>query len=90
VSPPLRSIREIRRALLAQPGITALPVCGACQREVQPRDFGREFCKPCEAERTEASVYFQAQLDATLGHESPAPEYPMFDHDDGRPFPEAD
>jgi hypothetical protein len=87
-SPPISA--AFRRKLLAQPGITGLPVCGACGREVQPRDFGREHCKACEAERAEASDYFQAELDATLADAPIPPASPMFDHDDGRPFPEAD
>lgn len=67
-----------RRKLLAKPGITKLPVCDACQREVQPRDFGHEFCRACEAERAEAAVYFQAQLDATLSDVPVPPAEPMF------------
>jgi hypothetical protein len=90
VSAPLRSMREIRRRLLAQPGITALPVCPWCGKQVPAKAWGREACQACESERTEASAYFQAQLDATLADEQSAPTEPMFDHDDGRPFPEAD
>jgi hypothetical protein len=83
--PPISA--AFRRKLVAQPGLTALPVCGACGREVQPRDFGREHCKACEAERAEASAYWQAQIDATLADEPPPPTEPMFDSADaGKPF----
>ncbi len=79
--------RAFRRRLLAQPGITPLPTCAACQRQVQPKDFGREYCRRCEAERAEASVYFQAQLDATLNPEPPTPEFPIFGGPEAaRPF----
>ncbi len=71
-------VARLRRKLLAQPGITRLPVCGACQREVQPREFGREYCKACEAERAEVSAYWQAQIDATLADEPSPPAEPMF------------
>jgi hypothetical protein len=77
--PPLSA--AFRRAIAAQPGLSPLPVCGACQRQVQPRDFGREHCKACEAERAEASAYFQAQIDATLANEPSPPAEPMFGSD---------
>ena len=82
MSTPLRTISAaFRRKLLAQPGITVLPVCAACQRQVQPRGFGRERCKPCEAERAEVSAYWQGQIDATLADEPPPPTEPMFGSD---------
>lgn len=78
---------RLQRRLLQESGITALPVCGACGRETEPRNFGREHCKPCEAERAEASAYFQAQLDATLANEPAPPAEPMFGSADAaKPF----
>ena len=77
----------VRRRLLARPGITALPVCGACGRQVQPRHFGKEFCQSCESERLEASEYFQRLNDETDWPVLPAPGYPMFDCPEAaRPF----
>jgi hypothetical protein len=88
VSVPLRGISAVfRRKLLAQPGIGALPVCGACNKQVRPRDFGREFCKACEAERAEVADYWQAQIDATLTNEPTRPAEPMLGSEEaGRPF----
>jgi hypothetical protein len=84
---PLPFSAAFRRAIAAQPGLSPLPVCGACQRQVQPRDFGREHCKACEAERAEAAIYFQAQLDATLADAPTPPTEPMFGSDEAaRPF----
>lgn len=57
----------LRRKLLAQPGITALPVCGACGAETTARNWGREFCRACEAERAEVSAEWDAQRDAEIG-----------------------
>jgi hypothetical protein len=85
---PLRALAaRLRRELLRRPGFTTLPTCGACQRQVQPQDFGREVCKACEAECAEASAYFQAELDATLADEPSPPAEPMFGSDDAaKPF----
>jgi hypothetical protein len=74
-------VARLQRRLLEQPGITRLPVCPWCGSEVAPESFGREACKPCEAERSEASAYFEAQLDATLSNAPPAPEHPIFGGD---------
>jgi hypothetical protein len=52
---------RIRRKLLERPGISPLPVCPACQKQVHARDFGRELCKPCEAERAAASEAWEAE-----------------------------
>jgi hypothetical protein len=71
-------VARFRRELLERPGFTRRPVCGAWQREVLPRDFGREFCKACEPERGEVSAYWQAQIDATLANEPSATAEPMF------------
>jgi hypothetical protein len=69
---------RLGRELLQRPGFTRLPVCGACGRETEPRNFGREFCKPCEGERAEVSAYWQAQIEATLAGEPSPPAEPMF------------
>ncbi len=82
-----RDLAAFRRRLLAEPGITPRPVCGACRREVEPRDFGREYCQPCEAERAEVSAYWQAQIEATQADEPVPPSEPMFDSEDAaKPF----
>ena len=89
MSAPLRPIREIRRRLLAQPSITAKPVCGACGREVQPRDFGREHCKACEAERAAVSEAWEAEryAEANPGAAFPLPSELMFGSDEAaKPF----
>jgi hypothetical protein len=51
----------LRRKLLAKPGFTYKPVCGACGRQTEPRDFGHEFCKACEAEREAMSLEWERQ-----------------------------
>jgi hypothetical protein len=52
---------RLRRELLQRPGFTRLPVCGACQRQVQPRDFGREHCKAGEAARAQVSAAWERE-----------------------------
>jgi hypothetical protein len=61
-----------------------------CQREVPPKVIQVGLCPSCKAERDEAAIYFQRLNDETDWPVLPAPEYPIFGHDDGRPFPEAD
>jgi hypothetical protein len=80
---------RLRRELLAK-GLTLKPTCEACGREVEPTQMRGTFCPSCKAERDEVSAYFQRLNDETDWPVLPAPAYPMFDHDDGRPFPEAD
>ncbi len=81
MSGPLRAISAaFRRKLLAQPSISALPVCGACGRETEPRNFGRQYCKPCEAERAAVSAEWDREQWA-LTHPNasfPRPADPMF------------
>lgn len=83
---------RLRRKLLQRPGFTRLPACSACGRETEPRNFGREHCKPCEAERAAVSEAWEAErwAEANPGASFPIPAEPMFDFDDGRPFPEED
>ena len=88
---PSAFVERLRRELLQRPGFTRLPVCGACGRETEPRNFGREHCKRCELERAEASVYFHGLLDATLADaladEPSPPAEPMFGSAEAeRPF----
>jgi hypothetical protein len=73
--------RAVQRRLLAQPSITARPVCGACSREVDPQDFGRAFCTACEAERARVSEEWDRQRDQDVGlnYHRPAPEHPALD-----------
>jgi hypothetical protein len=49
-----RWVRAVQRALLAQPGITELPRCGACARLMAPRDMCGEMCRDCHTERSTA------------------------------------
>ena len=79
---------RLRRELLQRPGFTRLPVCGACGRETEPRSFGREFCRPCEAERAAVSEAWEAERWAEAnGGPIPIPTEPMFGSEEaGRPF----
>jgi hypothetical protein len=82
-------VRELRRKLLAKPAFGQLPVCGACLRQVQPRDFGREHCKACEADRARAfEEWDREQWELTHPNGSfPLPAEPMFGSDEAaRPF----
>ena len=84
---PLRSIREIRRALLARPGITARPTCEACGSETDPQEMRGTLCAGCKSERDQASEHFQQLNDATDWPSAPAPEFPMFGSDHAaKPF----
>lgn len=69
----------LRRKLLARPEYTPLPTCGACQRQVQPKDFGREYCKACEAERAAISEEWDAMRDAEVGAGPAVQHPPMYD-----------
>jgi hypothetical protein len=67
MSVPLpRYVRDLRRRVLAQPGITPLPVCPRCTKPVQPSEFGREACKTCEDERAAVSAAWDAEFEAAL------------------------
>jgi hypothetical protein len=81
-----------RRRIAAQPGLTALPICGACGRQVEPAAFGKKFCQACEADRARVSEAWEAERHAEANPSASfaIPAEPMFDYDDGRPFPEED
>lgn len=80
---------KLRRALLAK-GLTLKPTCEACGYEVDPKAIQAGLCPNCKAERDAAAVHFQQLNDETDWPVLHTPEYPIFGHDDGRPFPEAD
>ena len=76
----------LRRRLLAK-GLTRLPTCEMCQREVPPKAIQADLCPSCKAERDEAAIYFQRLNDETDWPVLPAPEYPMLGSEEaGRPF----
>ncbi len=82
-------VARLRRLLLARPEFTQLPVCGACQRQCQPGDFGREFCEACETERAAISEQWEAErwAEANPGAAFPVPQEPMFGSEAAsRPF----
>ena len=84
---PSAFVERLRRELLQRPGFSRLPVCGACGREVQPRDFGREFCRPCEAERAAVSEAWEAERWAEANGGPVVQHPPMFDCPEAaRPF----
>ena len=89
---PSAFVERLRRELLQRPGITRLPICEGCQREVPPRAMQAGLCPRCKVERDEASDYWQAQIYATLADEPSPPAEPMFASDDAaKPFlPEDD
>ena len=55
------NIAALRRELTARGVVTPLPVCPWCSRQVSVSAFGKEACKPCEAERARASVEWDEQ-----------------------------
>jgi hypothetical protein len=50
-----RWMRAVQKAILAQPGITALPRCQACARLMAPADMrSDDLCRDCHTERSMA------------------------------------
>jgi predicted amidophosphoribosyltransferase len=52
--PMPRWVRAVRKALLAQPGITELPVCAACHRTMAPADMVDDTCRDCHRPASDA------------------------------------
>jgi hypothetical protein len=44
----------VRKAVLAQPGITSIPRCCGCQRLFAPADMCGDLCRECDHERGRA------------------------------------
>jgi hypothetical protein len=86
---PLAFAAAVRRKLLALPEFTPKPVCAACGHETEPGNFGREFCRPCEAERAAMSEMWEAERHAEANPSTSfaIPAEPMFDSTEaGKPF----
>jgi hypothetical protein len=49
-----RWARAVQKAILAKPGLTELPRCGACQRLFAPIDIKGDLCIQCDGERGQA------------------------------------
>jgi hypothetical protein len=80
---------RIRRELLQQPGITRLPVCPWCGKQVPAKAWGRTACLSCEADRARASEAWEAErwAEANPGVAFPIPSEPMFGSDEAaKPF----
>jgi len=50
----LRWVRDLRRRLLVQPGITEALVCPTCGRSTYPKDWAEDTCRDCQVERAQA------------------------------------
>ena len=87
MSAPLRAISAaFRRKLLAQPGITRLPVCPACAKEREPRSFAKSgICQECESER---ALEYEIRMNAEFWPDgAPRVEHPVDDaFDSNQPF----
>ena len=82
-------VARLRHKLLAQPGITPLPVCPWCGKQVPAKAWGHEACRVCELDRAAVSEAWEAErwAEANPGASFPVPAEPMFGSDDAaKPF----
>jgi hypothetical protein len=54
VSTKPRWVRAIQKAILAKPGITEIPRCGACARLMAPCDMRGDLCRDCQKPASDA------------------------------------